>query len=342
MPSIDDVCPAHTEKVRSFLAHPVIAKLKDQRQWAVTDMRDKKPLNMHEFFSTGELWPLSMHNRDAFLTLPEILDGYRNLHDTLSEVNPNAAATITYPVNFALFLNQDTSSVCIVDIEPACPDELKAQFLDTPFIYGEVSMSGKGYHLIYPVPGSLMRKYKETAQRSVVKEPHKYYEVHFEHWVTFTMNQVVPPDSPAHTLEAIIEPVFAETDIAVAKSHVEAAEEVPDTLDALAEQFLPTMLEVARRIPYNVNDNTDDDLSRRDFCVCLWLARKLAPVVRMKVQSNQCHELTDNEIVHLLAAIAEEILPYRDKWETIRNNMPWVTYNCYRAFQSAKGDTVWK
>lgn len=67
-------------------------------------------------------------------------------------------------------------------------------------------MSGLGYHLVFPEPKGLLAKYPNAAGKHVIKKRSGDYEVHFEHWVTFTRNNDVRPGDGSGSFEKFIAP----------------------------------------------------------------------------------------------------------------------------------------
>ncbi|MFP3802932.1 hypothetical protein, partial [Paraburkholderia sp. SIMBA_027] len=68
-------------------------------------------------------------------------------------------------------------------------------------------MSGRGYHLVIPVPTNL-HDFPVAVGKRVLREEHGWYELLFEHWVTFT-RRPVPADVLARAESTPDTPRFA-------------------------------------------------------------------------------------------------------------------------------------
>ena len=107
-----------------------------------------------------------------------------DLYD-VSNILPNAT-------NATYSLNQVLDDFVVLDIEPRCPPEIRDNLLTLPYMYGELSMSGKGFHLIFQKPST---KYKEILMsKPAIREENGYYEFLLTHYVTFTGMVLKPTD----------------------------------------------------------------------------------------------------------------------------------------------------
>ena len=84
--------------------------------------------------------------------------------------------------NFAYYLSAQDAPYVILDIEPSCPESLRRSLLDTDFLYAETSMSGKGLHLAYKMPESVLKAYPNIINKTVLRHPKKYYEILINHY----------------------------------------------------------------------------------------------------------------------------------------------------------------
>ena len=156
------------ENFPEFYSHPFIKEIKDNSRWTVSgltsldDRTNKKPIDIWELHDIGTLHGAREHNSTCLMTLDELLDFL-----------PNAA-------NHAYYLEAMEDEYVILDIEPDCPQQLKNMFLDMDYVYGETSMSGKGYHLVFPLPLEI-DKYPKAKTKKVWQDKTRYFELHLEH-----------------------------------------------------------------------------------------------------------------------------------------------------------------
>jgi hypothetical protein len=103
--------------------------------------------------------------------------------DELASALPNAA-------NAAFYLQAQSDGLMVIDVEPGCPPDVAADILRLPgVLYSELSMSGRGFHLIVPLPTNL-HDFPAAADKRVLREEHGWYEILFDHWCTFTREPV--------------------------------------------------------------------------------------------------------------------------------------------------------
>ena len=159
-----------------FYQNPIIKKIAPVKAWTVSD-NTKMPIDATDLFYRGIL--------HGAVTKDPAHCPFVDLY-TLSEMLPNAT-------NNAFCLDAVRDGIIVLDIEPGCPDDIKHGLLRLPSLYAEYSMSGRGYHLIFPLPESFMDIARE---KTAVKEEHKYYEFLCNHYVTFTRNVVKAEDYP--------------------------------------------------------------------------------------------------------------------------------------------------
>ena len=175
-----------------FYTNASVQMLAGHSRWTVSD-KDKTPINTRELMTTGRIWGAHEISDDCLVTLEE-LKGFL----------PNAT-------NNAFYLKAQIDGLLVLDIEKTCPPEIAAKLLGiSDTLYSELSMSGKGYHLLLPLPSNFW-DFPIATGKKVLKEEHGYYEILLDHWVTFTRNEVpaeryilgadgVLPDAPAQQL----------------------------------------------------------------------------------------------------------------------------------------------
>lgn len=154
----------------SFYNNSVIKHLGRYAKWSVSDA-NARPINVPALLQGRGLFGASQHklNTDA-VTL-----------DTLTTNLPEAT-------NATFFANAANDGVLIIDVEKTCPPYIAEQLLQLPgCYYMEVSKSGKGFHLIMPMPTDPDIKRKIHASTlAALRAPAGVFEVLLYHWVTFT------------------------------------------------------------------------------------------------------------------------------------------------------------
>lgn len=190
MPRQDPSRPDSLREVfPGFYDNPAIRSLARSARWTVSgrlgdpgdDSKGKAPIDIVELVETGRL-------RGAFATDETCLMPLEDLIRAL----PLAA-------NHAFFLRARTDGLLMVDIEPDCPPGIAADLIALPeIVYSEVSMSGRGFHLLAPLPTNFW-DYPVAAAKTVLREEHGWYEFLLEHWVTFT-RQPIPVSEASRTI----------------------------------------------------------------------------------------------------------------------------------------------
>lgn len=157
-----------------LLETPALEKLAANPRWAVSTP-NKMPLAVRDYCETGAVRGASCHVEEDMCTLWEI-----------AEMLPSAP-------NAAYYLNKALDDYAVFDVESKASAELKRSFLRLRWSYAEVSMSGQGLHLLIPLKdiSQLLDRYP-YAQRRVIKAKDASWELHLEHWVTFTGMAIDP------------------------------------------------------------------------------------------------------------------------------------------------------
>ena len=108
--------------------------------------------------------------------------------DELTKGLPTAA-------NCAMFIDAPSQGCVVLDIEKTCPPEERDRLLAIGALYAETSLSGKGYHLVLPLPSSFP-ELSIAANKAVLKGPHGWWEIlQSNHFVTYTRNPTPVPVS---------------------------------------------------------------------------------------------------------------------------------------------------
>lgn len=280
-----------------FYSNEFIKQIANNERWTVSTS-DKLPIDMYTFKYHHAVKGALFTDSKSLVTLPELVS-----------LIPNAA-------NHAYYLDSLLDKFVVLDIEPKCPDDIKQKLLKTPYIYGEVSMSGKGYHLIFPLP-DCFKDYPIALKKKVMKEKHGYYEILLQHYVTFTRNLV----SPAVGTEKF-EPIF----IDLASKQTETSR-VDVNINELKPE-IPNekhLHEILCHLDYKKTPaDFYDDISKYEYGFMGFLYYNLKRQLNLDKYKN--HTYTANERAWLLFTIAQDKIPYRPKHDEHRNNLPWLLY----------------
>lgn len=181
-----------------------------------------------------------------------------DLYD-VGNILPNAA-------NATYSLNQALDDFVVLDIEPKCPPKIRDNLLTLPYLYGELSMSGEGFHLIFQKPST---KYEEILMsKPAIREENGYYEFLLTHYVTFTGMTLRPTEQCIFQDVSKVDELF--DDIAKTKKlsiNMEMdTDSIPKLNDIVYGKAIVTTL---KRAVYGktLNDFKNDN-SAYEFAVC--------------------------------------------------------------------------
>lgn len=304
-----------------FYDNDEIALLGTQARWTVSgqlDLTDEKqgrkaPIDLVHLIEHGRVRGAWALDTQCLVTL-----------DELTEHLPTAA-------NAAFYVQSHTDEVVVVDIEPGCPPEIAADLLNLPGIrYAELSMSGRGYHLLMNPPANRYQ-HPVAAGKRVLRHPQGWYEILFDHWVTFTRTPV--PDEVVEVARerapgeaTSLEDVYALLAKTATAGAAGSAGDVITTAEpspiAGGDQIVERTLEGARPRLKTPAD-FDHDLSRWEFSVLGILAREMGThLVRVGFVNRTSYSAGDK--AWLLYLAAREALPHRLKHEGQRNGRPYL------------------
>jgi hypothetical protein len=296
----------------SFYTNTAVQLLAGHARWSVSgrlgddpEKDAKAPIDMRALMTSGRI-------RGAW----EISDSCLVTLDELKTFLPNAA-------NNAFYLQAQTDGLMVLDIEKTCPPEIAAPLLGmTEALYSELSMSGKGYHLLLPLPSNFW-DYPLAVSKKVLREEHGYYEILLDHWVTFTRNEVpaeryvdpegVLPVAPAWAelyaslAELAIETPSVELDISAEKPEIPREEQILDLM--------------TRQPPKRDLASFHGDYSRWEFSILGVLYNRLAAIL-VAVKDVVDHPYDEGDQAWLVYLAGQKIIPARDKHEEYRNGMP--------------------
>ena len=218
------------------------------------------------------------------------------------------------PRNAVYLLDAVTDGFCVIDVERSCPPKIREHLLRMPWVYGEVSMSEKGYHLVMPLPDDV-DSWPDALATTALKEAHGWFEILISHWVTFTGEIILPRDADEDWNALWTHMASGARRRSSARVNIDDA-----NLDkANAEVVRATVATVARRggkdakYPLNTPANYDYDMSRYDYYM---LGVLLRTVDRKFERDLREHPDDTTRGVTVCAAARELMRQYPDIWES--------------------------
>lgn len=298
-----------------FYGNPATATLAGAARWTVSgrlgeETKGKAPIDMRHLLDTGgRVRGAWARDEQCLVTL-----------DELTERLPNAA-------NVAFYLQSLSDGLMVIDIEPDCPAEISSQLLTIPeAIYTETSMSGKGFHLVTPVPENFC-DFKAAMGKKVLREEHGYYEILLEHWCTFTRRPIAENVwERAQAVEETEERYSSASGLyaSLARS-ARATQTVSGEVETVAEapeiaggaEIVSRTLDGAEGRLKTVDD-FEGDTSRWEFSVLGTLHREMQRHL-VVIGFLKWTKFTDSDVAWLLYEAAREVLPHRTKHRERRN-----------------------
>lgn len=320
---IDDLAPIDNAGWDPrFTKNPVIRELARSPRWSMSD-RDKRPLSMYAVKNLENWYGASTAKPQDMWPLAKIAENY---------------PTTT---NVAFWLKSKDCGYAVVDIEKTCPVKLMATLIwGLRWEYAEVSLSGRGYHLIIRRPVDLIAKYPDAA-KAAIKEKHGYFEILLNHWVTFSMEPRAsgPLTQPHPVLERraneLLENLFASQKPSRPRTWVMGDMPLPEIPEKL-EQSIPSMLETQSDIFDHDEKSETMDKSRRDWVI----ACKAVQLVQAAMPGAD-----ENAIALVAANLLRKYMPdrtphlWRDKYDDMRGDEPYLEYTVANAANATSKNT---
>lgn len=303
-----------------FYANEIIQQLAHECRWTISATQPIDATNA----KTGKPYvlpaksPLDVRE----LTRSSNIRGAWSLDEqclmTLDELNANFGGA----VNNAFHLSAQIDGVVVLDIEPTCPPRERDLLLALPALYREASMSGKGYHLVMPLPKNF-DDFPVAAGKRKLQHQSKWYEILIDHWVTFTRQPIPEPNTP-QTDQISWEDVYAdlaEEAIRTTKAEFDLDTEMPEM------PLLDIILRVVTEGPEykRTVDDFSGDYSKWEYGQIGFLYNRLLLVLDTKMIS-EARDWSDSDQAWLLYEAARRVLPPRDKHLTMRVGMPFLLY----------------
>lgn len=305
---------------KEYKNHPFIQSLKNKERW--TFSIEKKPIDIKTIFTEGRIVGATERNETCLTT-------FDDMHKHFTDLPNNT-----------FFLRSFFDNYVILDVEKTCPDDLKEKFLKLPYIYGELSQSGQGYHLVFPLPKAFFES--EIARKKArLQHKERFYEILQEHYVTFTGKLIEPPISPEGSFDELYEELLKDQ---VAPIDVEITKITQEDLkDIVASDFIIDQLK-RTNIPKTLADY-DNDHSRFEYAVISYLLNRLNKILTLFNVKRFGHKHTDVEKANLIYYCINDFVEHREKHNTFRHEMPYLLYLITHAMarreaekQKKKGD----
>jgi hypothetical protein len=291
------------EHFSAFYTNPLIQSIKDRAKWTISD-KDKMPIDMYALMVEHRISGALSTDENSLVSL-----------DKLCQYMPTAA-------NNAYYLDALIDGFVVLDIEPKCPDDIKSELLRLPYEYGEVSMSGKGYHLLFKMPDCIS-EYPAAQKKIVLKEEHGYYEILMNHYVTFTRNAIpLSENADAKGFEKIFRELASVQTESAKGEAFDVTVEPPDDIP-FEDLIVSTLMKQNYR---KTIEDFDNDNSLYEYAFIGFLHYKLKLILNVSRIKATGHEYTDNEKAWIIYKVAQEVIPYRSKHEETRCQLPWLLF----------------
>lgn len=300
--------------------HSFIKSIENNCRWTISD-KNKIPVNARVLIEERRIIGATTTDNTCLMTLPELCENIEHV-------------TGSIPANNAYYLDALIDNWVVLDIEPKCPKETLDRLLALPYIYGELSLSGKGVHLIFPMP-EIIKQYPIAQKKIAFKEEHGWYEILLCHWVTFTRKVIQPYNGDTSDQSAFIELFrrMASEQKESIKSDITVTEF--ENLDIPGEEDLISLLGSQK---YNKTlDSFNGDHSRYEFNYAMFLARKLEKLLCVtSIQQsfkamNYSPEMLINIKAYLIYKTMLHNLEPRAKWGETRGGLPLLLYTVQNA-----------
>lgn len=332
--------------MEQFLNYPIIQYLAAQERWTVSD-KDKRPINIREYSSTGKLFGASFKFGNPLLSLYQINQ-----------------SQFPIPDNRAYHFHAKDEQIIMIDVESHARDELKTWALNFPCHYLEASKNN-GLHVVLHVPLSLIpEKYRYLFDVTVIKHETTEFEVIFnQHYGTFT-RRIIPCQYAdfEHNKNHLEQLLFLLQTLAKAlsKEQLEKAKKVQERMEYIANVKTEKLEEFMDYIQSNIDQTietakTKHTLEKYNYDESKYEDRSLNEVAKMiykyyrwqqnerkrkKYHKNEggfqelTMNLTEEEFIYLIYMIGKSFLPQRPKHDELRVGMPYLLYVAQRVWIS--------
>lgn len=299
-----------------FYGNPAVQKIAQNQRWTMSTNK-KMPIDMKVLLEEHRIQGASIYgDHNPYISLYELTD------------NLPTAINATYSLNAML------DGIVILDIEPKCPDNIKLEMLQLPFLYAEVSMSGNGIHLILPAPYETDDDKTIVQTCAAMQEENKWYEFLINHNITFTKRVLV--DYYGNVLTGGNANVRKWWDPLVKKAKDRHIYKTTNGEELLEEPEIYAKEEILDAVINRTREygKTLDDFKGNHSSYEFGMFSYYSKHVLNYIKTIRNHTYTDNEIIWLLYLCVKEKLEPRDKHNELRNGIPYLLYSAERIYQS--------
>lgn len=303
------------EEFPEFYSNPVIKEIAREPRWTVSDS-EKSPIDMRELLDHERLRGAWSKDENCLVALDEI------------------TTRLPTATNAAFYLQSQIDEYAVLDIEPSCPPHILDSLLTVESLYSELSMSGKGYHLVLPLPKNFW-DFPAATNKKVLRHHTGWFEILLEHWVTFT-RKPLPTEKAAlvGSDPAAWEKLYTMLG-SVAKEAVTADVDVDiDKPEIPYEDAVLNMIIGRAKVKKKVTD-FNGDYSRYEFSVMGSIYNAMHSVTWAFQDENT--QYTDTHKAWLVFLAAQKILEARNKHTEMRNGMPLLLNNSVSLIAQRKG-----
>lgn len=290
-----------------FYENEFIKSIAGNTKWTVSgrtvpdpSIPPKIPIDMYSLMYEAKIKGAPHWSYPYLITLSELL-----------QVLPHAA-------NHTYYLESPVDKTVVLDIEPTCPKELTEEFLKMPYIYGEVSMSGKGYHLVFDLPEKIFNSYPIARKKKRWIGEKNQYEVHFAHYITFT-RRMLPPSPNLIPFEPFFETLAAEQ-----KETIQA--KIPTvTIDPKTVPRYIALSNALKGVKLNKKPADYASMSQYECGYAARLLYVMEPTIE-DMEKKYDHKYTVEEKAAIVYEILKQKIDHRPKHDQEREHMPWLLY----------------
>lgn len=300
--------------LQTLIDNPYIQQLADKPFWTV-NIHGKMPMDFKGFLTDQQI--RGAKDKSCLVSMTQILNYFMSL--------PTPAT----PEQFVYSLDCMRDNVVILDIESKCPEDIKRRLMtELPYVYGDISMSGNGAHLMFPCPPLD----ELTSKKIVMKEEHGWYEILLQHYCSFTLSTLPPSNLDTNDQTAFLKlwDELREQQKLFEKKDVDVTLQRPDLSFKECRQLKADILARFRSTFKKTLEDYNNDNSRYEFGVISSL--KFAQLNILGYPQYAKLDLSENQRIWIIYELLPKILEPRPKHEETRDGMPWLLWrvcNCF-------------
>ena len=296
--------------INEFLKNDFIKSIANNEKWTIST-NEKKPIDMNFLKNNQKIIGASFKNdNQPLISLYEV-----------AKLVPNAA-------NATYLLNSLEDNFVVIDIEPSCSPELRDELLKLPYKYCEISMSGKGFHLVMDKPDTKYPNILECKER--IRPKNGEYEILMRHYVTFT-GYICEPSAqcqirPFEDFTTLFDALAQNAKLTqIADIELESFPAI-ETI----EKHEKILNELSKLTFYKTQDQYKEypnhGITEFEYAVMGFYYQNLQNLLR----ATEFKEYQPEEIIMLLYTTVKDVLPYREKHDQLRSGLPYLLYSCQR------------